>query len=53
MTEEDHVDAALRNGPFDDKPVTEEEERAVVEAEEWFKHNEGIPHEEAMRRLGL
>jgi hypothetical protein len=53
MIEEDPVDAALRNAPFDDEPVTEEKELAVAEAEEWFKHNEGIPHDKAMHRLGL
>jgi hypothetical protein len=49
----DPVSAALRNAPIDDEPVTEEEECAVAEAREWLKHNKGIPHEEAMRRLGL
>ena len=46
---------ALLNAPFDGEPVTEEEERAIAESEEWLKQNggKGIPHEEAMRRLGL
>lgn len=49
----DPVSLTLLNAPYDDEPVTEEEAREVAEAQEWFKHNEGIPHEEAMRRLGL
>jgi len=55
MSEEDPVDAALRDAPFDDEPVTEEEKRAIAESEEWLKQNggKGIPHDEAMRRLGL
>ena len=51
----DPVSAALNNAPFDDEPETEEERLAVAEAREWLKRNggKGIPHEEAMRRLGL
>jgi hypothetical protein len=47
--------AALRNAPLDDEPVTEAEQRAVAEARGWLKENgdKGIPHGEAMRRLGL
>ena len=39
----DPVATALRNAPVDDEPLTEEEERAVKESREWFKHNPGIP----------
>lgn len=51
----DPVTAALRNAPLDDEPVTEEEERAVEEAREWFRRNggKGIPHEEVLADLGL
>jgi hypothetical protein len=51
----DPVAAALRNAPDDDEPETEDEKLAVAEAREWLaKHGgRGIPHEEAMRRLGL
>ena len=46
--------AALRNAPVDDEPETEEERQAVAEARDWLKRNgKGIPHTEAMRRLGL
>jgi hypothetical protein len=51
----DPVATALRNAPVDDEPETEEEKQAVAEARVWLKRNggKGIPHEEAMRGLGL
>jgi hypothetical protein len=51
----DPVTAALRNAPLDDEPETEEEKAAVAEAREWLQNNggKGIPHAQAMRRLGL
>jgi hypothetical protein len=51
----DPVAAALRNAPLDDEPEMEEEKAAVTEARTWLKNNggKGIPHSEAMRRLGL
>jgi hypothetical protein len=51
----DPAAAALRNAPVDDEPETEEEKQAVAEARAWLDRNggKGIPHEEAMRRLGL
>ncbi len=51
----DPVAAALHNAPIDDEPESEEEKQAVSEARDWLKQNggKGIPHSEAMRRLGL
>ncbi len=51
----DPAAAALRDAPLDDEPETEDEEVAVTEARTWLKKNggNGIPHAEAMRRLGL
>jgi hypothetical protein len=51
----DPVAAALRNAPMDDELETESEMVEVTEAREWIKSNggKGVPHEEAMRRLGL
>ena len=51
----DPVAAALRKAPIDDEPETEDEKRAVAEAREGLskRGGKGIPHEEAMRRLGL
>lgn len=47
--------AALRNAPIDDEPETDDEKAAVAEAKAWLqKHGgKGVPHAEAMRRLGL
>lgn len=46
---------ALRNSPLDDETESEDEKRSVAEARNWLKQNggKGIPHAEAMRRLGL
>jgi hypothetical protein len=49
----DPVTAALRNAPFEDEEISEEEERAVAEAREWLKRNKPIPHEEALAEFGL
>ena len=51
----DPVAAAQRNAPIDDEPETEEEKRSVAETRDWLarRGGKGIPHEEAMRRLGL
>jgi hypothetical protein len=51
----DPVGLTLLNAPIDDEPETEEERAEVAEAHEWLKRNggKGIPHDEAMRRLGL
>ena len=50
----DPVAAALRNAPDDEEPETEAEKGAVAEARDWLarRGGKGIPHEEAMRRLG-
>ena len=51
----DPVTVALRNAPPDDEDETETERLAVQEARDWLDQNggKGIPHAEAMRRLGL
>ena len=51
----DPVGSALRNAPIDVEPETSEEKNAVTEARNWLQNNgsKGIPHTEAMRRLGL
>jgi hypothetical protein len=43
----------LANAPVDDEPITEEEEGAVAEAREWFRHNPGIPFEQVVAELGF
>ena len=51
----DPVAAALRNAPIDDEPETGDEKHAAAEARDWLarRGGKGIPHDEAMRRLGL
>ena len=51
----DPVAAALRNAPVDDEPETDDEKQAAAEARDWLKRQggKGVPHAEAMRRLGL
>ena len=51
----DPVATALRNAPLDDEPETDQEKAAVADAKTWLQNNggKGIPHAEAMRRLGL
>lgn len=51
----DPVAAALRDAPFDDEEETDEERAAVAQARHSLQRNggKGIPHAEAMRRLGL
>ena len=51
----DPVAAALRIAPIDDEPESEEEKQSVAETREWLarRGGTGIPHDVAMRRLGL
>jgi hypothetical protein len=50
----DPVATALRNAPLDDEPRADDE-KPLAEAKTWLQKNggKGIPHAEAMRRLGL
>ena len=49
----DSLPLALRDIPFDDEPETDEERAQVAEARREIEEGKGIPHDEAMRRLGL
>lgn len=49
----DPVSRAIANAPIDDEPLTAAEEKAIAEAEEWMKHNPGIPHEQVLAELGI
>jgi hypothetical protein len=49
----DPVSRAIANAPFDDEPVTAEEEKALAEGREWLKHNKAIPHEQVLAELGI
>ncbi|HMC58463.1 MAG TPA: hypothetical protein VKJ01_04660 [Candidatus Solibacter sp.] len=49
----DPASRALANAPLEDEEISGEEERAVVEAREWLKHNKPIPHEDVLAEFGL
>jgi hypothetical protein len=49
----DPVSRAIANAPEDDEPLSKEDCDALDRAEEWLKHNEGIPHEEVLAEFGL
>ncbi|MGH9741470.1 MAG: hypothetical protein ACRD51_03880 [Candidatus Acidiferrum sp.] len=49
----DPVALSITNAPFDDEPLTVEDEKALNEAREWSKHNQGIPHEQVLTELGI
>ena len=49
----DPVSRAIANAPFDDEPVTAEEEKSLAEAREWLKHTKAIPHEQVLAELGI
>lgn len=50
---DDPLIRALHEAPDDDEPETPEEHAAVEEARSEADRGELVPHEEAMRRLGL
>jgi hypothetical protein len=49
------VAAVLRHAAIDDEPETGDEKQSAAEARDWLarRGGKGIPHDEAMRRLGL
>ena len=49
----DPVTRSLATAPIDDEPLSEEEEQALSASKEWFRHNQGIPHEEILAEFGL
>ena len=51
----DPVGIALRDAPVDDEPESIDEKQAVAQSRAWLarRGGRGIPHDEAMRRLGL
>ena len=49
----DPVARAIANAPEDDEPLSKEDCEALDRAEEWLKHNVGIPHEEVLAEFGL
>ena len=52
--DEDPVEVALRNASFDEEPETDLERESVAAQNEFLRNGgRAIPHEEAMRQLGL
>lgn len=49
----DSVSRSLATAPVDDETLTEEEEQALNASKEWFKRNQGIPHEEILAEFGF
>ena len=49
----DPVVQAIAQAPMDDEPFTEEDRRAVDEADEWCKNNQPIPLEAVLADFGL
>jgi hypothetical protein len=49
----DPVARSIANAPVDDELLTTEEQKALEEAREWMKHNQGIPRERVLAELGV
>ena len=49
----DPVSRALAAAPVEDEEIGEEEDLAVARSKEWFRHNGGIPFEQAVADLGF
>ena len=49
----DPVSRAIANAATDEETLTAEEKKALDEAQDWLKHNKGIPHEQVLAELGV
>jgi hypothetical protein len=49
----DPVARSLATAPFEDEPISEEENRAAAASKAWLKDNEPISHEEILAEFGL
>jgi hypothetical protein len=49
----DPVARSIANAPIDNEPLTAEEAKALDEAREWLKRNQGIPHEQVLAEIGI
>lgn len=49
----DPVSRSIANAPIEDERLTGEEEKALDEAREWLKRNQGVPHEQVLAELGI
>lgn len=49
----DPVSRSIAKAPIEYEPLTGEEKKALEEAREWLKRNQGIPHEQVLAELGI
>jgi hypothetical protein len=49
----DPLAGSLANAPIEDKPISEEETRAVAASKAWLKNHQPIPHEDVLAEFGL
>jgi hypothetical protein len=49
----DPVSLSIANAPVEDEPLSEEEKKALDDAREWLKRNQGIPHAQILAELGI
>ena len=49
----DPVAHALRNAPFEDEEISEEEAQAIERSKKWFKDNQGTSFNDTVAELGF
>jgi hypothetical protein len=49
----DPLARSLANAPYDDEPISEEEQLAVAASKAWLKENDPIPNEKVLAEFGL
>ena len=49
----DPVARSIANAPVDDEPLTEDEVKALDEAQAWLRRHQGIPHGQVLAELGI
>jgi hypothetical protein len=49
----DPVSLSIANAPVEDEPLSEDEKKALDDAREWLKRNQGIPHAQILAELGI
>jgi hypothetical protein len=49
----DPVARSLAKAPFEDEPISEEENLAVAASKAWLKNNQPIPNENVLAEFGL
>ena len=49
----DPVARSLAKAPFEDEPISEEENLSVAASKEWLKNNQPIPNENVLAEFGL